>query len=224
MRECLPPAGKVDVECSVHGDVFIGKNFLPSLSEDSPPLLKSWGPGILFILLCGAYCCFLSLFFFSHALLGMWNLSSRPGIESRAVEVQGLNHWTTREVLLCGVCTWPPCLTQFCWFAWWFSLACFNIAISVVCCSAPFCQLLAPSLAGTPGHRGSLGTEAGFCFLPGCFFFFFWPRCGILDLSSQPGIDPGPPTVEVRSPKLDSLGCPTGTLLHQEQCICHRFL
>ena len=64
MRECLPPAGKVDVECSVHGDVFIGKNFLPSLSEDSPPLLKSWGPGILFILLCEAYCCFLSLFFF----------------------------------------------------------------------------------------------------------------------------------------------------------------
>lgn len=43
MRECLPPAAKVDVECSVHVDVFIGKNFLPSLSEDSPPLLKPWG-------------------------------------------------------------------------------------------------------------------------------------------------------------------------------------
>ena len=163
----------------------------------------------------------LFFFFFFHGLLGMWDLSFRPGIESRAVEVQGLNHWTTREVPLCGVCTWPPCLTQFCWFAWWFSLACFNIAISVICCLAPFCQLLAPSLAGTPGHRGSLGMEAGFCFLPGCFFFC--PRCGILDLSSQPGIDPGLSAVEVRSPKLDSLGCPTRTLLHQEQCICHRF-
>ena len=112
--------------------------------------------------------------------------------------MQGLNHWTTREVPLCGVCTWPPCLTQFSWFSWWFSRAFFNIAISVVCCVAPFYQLLAPGLAGTPGHRGSLGTEAGFCFLPGCFFF--WPCCSILDLSSHPGIDPGPPAVEVRSP------------------------
>lgn len=90
MRECLPPAGKVDAERSVHVNVFIGKNFLPSLSEDCPPLLKPWGPGILFILLCGACCCFLSLslfFFFSHALLGMWDLSFQPGIESPAVEV-----------------------------------------------------------------------------------------------------------------------------------------
>ena len=122
----------------------------------------------------------------------MWYLSSRPGIESRAVEVQGLNHWTTREVLLCGVCTWPPCLTQFCWFAWWFSLACFNIAISVVCCSAPFCQLLAPSLAGTPGHRGSLGTEAGFCFLPGCFFFFFGHAAAFWILVPNQGLTLGP--------------------------------
>ena len=42
--------------------------------------------------------------------------------------MQGLNHWTTREVPLCGVCTWPPCLTQFSWFSWWFSRAFFNIA------------------------------------------------------------------------------------------------
>ena len=41
---------------------------------------------------------FLFVLFWSHR--GMWDLSPRPGIEptSPALEVQSLNHWTTREV------------------------------------------------------------------------------------------------------------------------------
>lgn len=108
----------------------------------------------------------LSLIFF-HALLGMRDLSTRPGIESPVVEVQGLlGHQGSAALWSLYMATLPnPVL-----------LVRLVVLTGLFQHSHFYCLLLgsfllAPGLAGTPGHRGSLGTKAGFCFLPGCFFF-----------------------------------------------------